>query len=103
MDEVRLARAAHLSAMLARREDVGLLQQLLVEVGLVGLHFVEDVFEADHGCFRNRVLMLTVPGERRAASGERASPARRTPLAGLAGPPLAHHASGWRAPPGPSE
>src|SRR5205085_10178140 len=48
MDEVGLARAPHLPAMLPRRENVGLLKQLLIEVGLVRLHFVEDVFESDH-------------------------------------------------------
>ena len=48
MHQVRLARAAHLPAVLAGREDVGLLQKLLVEVRLVRLQFVEDVFEADH-------------------------------------------------------
>ena len=49
MDEVRLAGAAHLAAMLACREDEGLVEQLLIEVGLVAFDFVEDVFEADHG------------------------------------------------------
>ena len=62
MDQVGLARAAHLPAMLARGKDVRLLQQLLVEVGLVTLDLVEDVLEADHGCFRcNRDVIVTVP------------------------------------------
>src|SRR5581483_660079 len=61
MDQIRFARGAHLSAMFASRKDVGFLQKLLVEIGFVRLDSVEDVFEADHRRFRNRVLMLTVP------------------------------------------
>ena len=49
VDQVRLARAADLPAMLPRREDVGPLQQLLVEVRLIALDLLEDLFEADHG------------------------------------------------------
>ena len=49
VDEIRLARAADLPAMLPRREDVGPLQQLLVEVRLIALDLLEDLFEADHG------------------------------------------------------
>ena len=76
MDEVRLARAAHLSAMLARGEDVGAFEQLLIEVRLVALDFVEDVFEADHGD-GNEAL------ESRSGLSRRGERARRpgTPLA----------------------
>ena len=49
VDKIRLARAAHLSAMLARRKNEGAVEQLLIEVRLVSLDFVEDVFEAEHG------------------------------------------------------
>ena len=62
MDQVRLARAAHLPAMLARGEDVGLLKQFLVEVRLVGLDLVEDVFEADHGSGEYNGERLAVDG-----------------------------------------
>ena len=80
MDEVWLARAAHLTAMLARRKDVRSLKQLLVEVRLVALDFVEDVLEADHGLGRcNKPFMLAVP-----------------PIAPQAGPSLAHLALGGR-------
>src|SRR5439155_20213982 len=60
------------STMLPGREDVGLLQELLVEVGLVRLHLIQDVFEADHSVARNRRIIVAVPAT---------------------GPPLAHPAN----------
>src|SRR4051812_39702331 len=49
MDQIRLARAADLPAVLARRKDVRTLEQFFIEIRLVALDLVEDVFEADHG------------------------------------------------------
>ena len=61
MDEIRLAGAAHLSSMLARRKDVSFLQELFVEVGLVAFDFVEDVLEADHCRTCNKPFIVAVP------------------------------------------
>ena len=72
VDEVRLARAAHLSAMLAGGEDVRLLEQFLVEVRLVGLDLVEDVFEADHRTDLRSELRIEDCGIEDAGRGGRA-------------------------------
>ena len=48
MHQIWFTGVANLSAVLEGGEDVGLLQQLLVEVGLVTFDPIEDVFEADH-------------------------------------------------------
>ncbi len=75
MDEIRFSRAPHLAAVLAGREDIGLLQQLLVEAGVVGLDLVENVFKPDHAEARNEADIVAVPrrasGERRAGAGVR--------------------------------
>ena len=49
VDEVRLARGAELVAVLVRRDDVRPAQQVLVQARVVGLDFLEDVLEAQHG------------------------------------------------------
>ena len=84
MDEVGFAGVAHLPAMGQGRENIGLLQQLLIEVRTIALDLVEDVFEADHDAVNNRMFIVTVSvsGEQRAACGQRTlPPARRPPLA----------------------
>jgi len=49
MDEVGLARVAHLSPVLERREHVGAPEHLDIGVRAVGPHFFEEVLEANHG------------------------------------------------------
>ena len=53
VDQVGLARMAHLSLVLERREDVGPPQQLEVGVRAVGPDLLEQILEANHG---NRCL-----------------------------------------------
>ena len=48
MDEVGLARAPDLPLVLARREDVGPPQQVLVRARVVRLDLLEDLLEVDH-------------------------------------------------------
>src|SRR5947207_2571837 len=62
----------YMSAMLTSRVDLGLLKVLLIEVGLVRFHLVQNVFEADHSVARNRRIIVAVPAT---------------------GPPLAHPAN----------
>jgi hypothetical protein len=54
VDQVRLARAAHLAPMLAGGEDVGPPQQVQVAGRVVGLDFFEDFLEVDHALRVNR-------------------------------------------------
>src|ERR1035438_4187766 len=49
VDEVGLARGAELVAVLVRRDHVRAAQQVLVQTRVVGLDFLEDVLEAQHG------------------------------------------------------
>src|SRR5437667_10648065 len=79
MDLILLPVAPQLSSVFACGEDVRLLQQFLVEVRLVRLDFLENVFKAGHRCFRNRVLMLTVPSVAAGFSPPAAEGRRYTP------------------------
>ena len=49
VDEVGLARAAHLSLVLVGREHVGPPEQLDVGLGVGGPHLLDEVLEPDHG------------------------------------------------------
>src|SRR5262245_8874230 len=104
MDQIWLAGAPHLAPVLARREDVGLLQPFLVEVGLVRLHSVEDVFEADHGNLPKPVNDRSSSGNWGPGVGRRGrlgvDPDSRPPIPDprlpTPGTRFAEHASRWR-------
>ena len=49
MNEVRLARGAELVAVFVRRDHVRAAEQVLVQARVVGLDFLEDVLETQHG------------------------------------------------------
>ncbi len=49
VDQVGLARMAHLSLVLERREHVGAAEQFDVSVRAVGPDFFEQILEANHG------------------------------------------------------
>ena len=59
MDEVGLARMAHLSLVLQGRKHVGPAEQLEVRVGAVALDLIQQILEANHdGCLKTYQLRV---------------------------------------------